>query len=222
MSNLYGVIGQNTPESLLAQPQADVIAIAMEPGNGEIKRGTLVYRKATGLWAAAATANVANTSYMAVLNETVDTGDSVDDGTVAETAAAYRTGTFIHGKVKYYNTSGSRYDVPTAAMEVTLARQGIFFDQSMESAPELDNGSYTITYVANNGVEPAEEDVEKYALAGSTYTVLNNSDASLSFTAPATKSFSKWNTKANGSGTDYAAAATYTANADLTLYAVWA
>ena len=36
------------------------------------------------------------------------------------------------------------------------------------------------------------------------------------------ESFSKWNTKADGSGTDYAAAASYTADADLTLYAVWA
>ena len=82
--------------------------------------------------------------------------------------------------------------------------------------------SVTITYKANNSVTPAEDDVKIAALTGSTYTILNNSDSKLGFTAPATKSFSKWNTKADGSGTDYAAAATYTADEDLTLYAVWA
>ena len=60
------------------------------------------------------------------------------------------------------------------------------------------------------------------AMAGSTYTVLNNSDSKLGFTAPAGKTFSKWNTKADGTGTDYAAAATYSVTADLKLYAVWA
>lgn len=83
-----------------------------------------------------------------------------------------------------------------------------------------DVASVNIIYKPNNST--AEADVVKTAEYGSTYTILNNSDSSLGFTAPATKSFSKWNTKADGTGTDYAAAASYTANADLTLYAVWA
>ena len=93
-----------------------------------------------------------------------------------------------------------------------------------ENAAEFENGTYKITYVANNGLtgDSAEADVVKPKLAGATYTVLNNSDSSLGFTAPDTKSFSKWNTKADGSGTDNAAAATYSTDADLKLYAVWA
>ena len=76
----------------------------------------------------------------------------------------------------------------------------------------------------NNGLtgDSAEAPVTDYKLAGTAYTILNNSDSKLGFTAPATKSFSKWNTKADGSGTDYAAAASYSTDADLTLYAVWA
>ena len=221
MSNLYGTIGTSTPEHLLADPMnGHPIAIPMEPGNGELKRGMLVYRKANGMWAPAGTSQISTSYMLAVLNEAIDTGASVSAGAVAENAAAYQTGRFIDGKVTYDN-SGTPTAV-TAAHKVVLALMGIHFDQSMESAPEFDNGSYTITYKANNSADPAEPDVKDYKLAGASYTVLNNSAENLGFTAPETKSFSKWNTKANGSGTDYAAAATYSTDADLTLYAVWA
>lgn len=221
MSNLYGIIGQSTPEHLLADPMnGHPIAVPVEPGNGEIKRGTLLYRKSSGLWAPAGTSQISTSYALAVLNEAIDTGASVSAGAVAENAAAYQTGRFIDGKVLYDN-SGTPTAV-TAAHKVVLGLMGIYFDQSMESAPEFDNGGYTITYKANNGADPAEPDVKDYKLAGASYTVLNNSAAALGFTAPATKSFSKWNTKADGTGTDYAAAATYSTDADLTLYAVWA
>ena len=223
MSNLYETIGTSTPETLLADPiNARPIAIPMEPGNGVVKRGTVVYRKSSGLWAAAGTSQISTSYALAVMNEEVDTGTTVGADSVAENAAAYQTGRFVSGKVKYDN-SGTLTDV-TAAHKVVLGLQGIFFDQSVDSATEFDNGTYTITYVANNGLtgDSAEPDVLKYKIAGESYTILNNSDSSLSFTAPATKSFSKWNTKADGTGTDYAAAATYSTDADLKLYAVWA
>ena len=142
MASIYGTIGTSTPEHLLADPiGARPIAIPMEPGNGEIARGTLVYRKSSGLWAVAATANVVDTNLFAVMNETVDTGSAPASGVtaVAENAAAYETGRFISGKVLYYNTSGTKYDKPTAAMEAILADKGIFFDQSVESAPGFEN-----------------------------------------------------------------------------------
>lgn len=221
MSNLYETIGTSTPEHLLADPMyAHPIAVPMEMGNGLIARGTLLYRKANGLWAPAATSQVSSSYAFAVLNEKVDTGESVGASAVAPVAAAYQTGRFIDGKVTYYNTSASEYQSVGAAQKQVLGLQGIFFDQSMESAEEFDNGVYKITYKANNST--TEADVVKTKLPGASYTVLNNSDSSLSFTAPETKSFSKWNTKADGSGTDYAAAATYSTDADLTLYAVWA
>ena len=221
MSNLYGIIGTSTPEHLLSDPlNGHPIAVPLEPGNGELARGTLLYRKSNGLWAPAGNSQISTSYAFAVLNEAVDTGATVGTTAVAENAAAYQTGRFIDGKVKYDN-SGTPTAV-TAAHKVVLALAGIFFDQSVESAQEFDNGAYTITYVANNSADPAEPDVVAAKLAGASYTILNNSDSSLSFTAPATKSFSKWNTKADGTGTDYAAAATYSTDADLTLYAVWA
>ena len=111
MSELYKKIGESGYDQLLADPQgADVIAVPCEPGNGDIKRGTILYRKASGLWAPAAAAQIVNTNQLVVLNEDVATGNAPASGTTvtAEDAAAYRAGRFI---------------------KVILRQQGIVFDQ---------------------------------------------------------------------------------------------
>jgi len=215
MSALYGVVGTSNPDHLLSDPQgADIIAIPCTPGKGVVKRGTVMFRESNGMWSPAASANISTSNQLAILNVDVDTDANP---AVAEDAAAYRAGRFINGRVKYDN-SGTLTAV-TEAHKVVLRLEGIVFDMA-DNAAGFDNGSYAITYKANNST--TEADVVDLKTAGVAYTVLNNSDSKLGFTAPATKSFSKWNTKADGTGTDYAAAATYSTDADLTLYAVWA
>lgn len=215
MNALYGVVGTSNPDYLLSDPQgADIIAIPCTPGKGVVKRGTVMFRESNGMWSPAASANISTSNQLAILNVDVDTDANP---AVAEDAAAYRAGRFINGRVKYDN-SGTLTAV-TEAHKVVLRLEGIVFDMA-DNAAGFDNGSYAITYKANNST--TEADVVDLKTAGVAYTVLNNSDSKLGFTAPATKSFSKWNTKADGSGTDYAAAATYSTDADLTLYAVWA
>lgn len=216
MSSLYDVIGTATYDNLLADPEgADVISIPCEPGNGDIPAGTVMYRASSGLYKAASNSEISTSYFLVVLKEDVSTGDTVEAGAVAEDAAAYRAGCFVDGAVFLASKSPL-----SDANKVVLKLGGIVFDKK-DSTGTFDNSTVTITYNPNNG-STTETAVAKGALKGSTYTILNNSDASLNFTAPATKSFSKWNTKADGTGTDYAAAASYTANADLTLYAVWA
>lgn len=124
--SLYEVVGRKDPSYLLSDPNgADVIAIPCEPGNGIVKRGTVMYRKATGLWAPAAAENAVITNQMAVLDETVDTA-GLDTGTktIAEDAKAYRAGHFVRGRVTLAADAAV-----TAAVEVTLRAQGIVFDQ---------------------------------------------------------------------------------------------
>lgn len=102
---------------------------------------------------------------------------------------------------------------------------------------------YTISYNANGGNAssvPASQTkdynesgfklsstVPTRANVTTTYTVTYNANggsvgtASATATKTTTYPFSKWNTAANGSGTNYAAGASYTANANATMYAQW-
>ena len=127
MSELYDVIGTSEYANLLADPQgADIIGIPCEPGNGDVPVGTVMYRKASGLWAPAASAQIVNTNQFAVLKEAVATGSAPASGetAVAENAAAYRAGCFIDGVVKL--TAGAAL---TDAHKVVLRQQNIVFDK---------------------------------------------------------------------------------------------
>ncbi len=79
-----------------------------------------------------------------------------------------------------------------------------------------DAATYSVTYDANSatgGTVPAPQTKTEgvdLILATNSGSLVRNSDT-----------FVGWNTAADGSGTDYAAGATYTTNAALTLYARW-
>ena len=76
----------------------------------------------------------------------------------------------------------------------------------------LTAAEYTVTYDANGGSGAPDAQTKDGGI-----------DLTLSSTVPTRDgyTFNGWNTKADGSGTAYAAGATYSANADVTLYAQW-
>jgi hypothetical protein len=74
-------------------------------------------------------------------------------------------------------------------------------------------GSYTVTYVGNGNTSGTVPAVGTFS--GST-TI-----ASAGTLAKEGYGFAGWNTNSNGSGTSYAAGATYSAGTNLTLYAIW-
>lgn len=216
MSEFYSEIGERKYKDLLMDPQgADAVSIPCEPGNGDVPAGTLMYRTNAGLYKPATTDQITTSYMLAVLGEDMPTGASVEAGAPALDARAFRSGCFVDGAV-FLASNGE----VTASHKITLRLMGITFGQKVGGSA-LVNDAISITYVANNSASPAEDNVVATVLPGTSYTILNNSDSSLGFTAPDGKEFAGWNTKADGTGTDYAAAATYTANADLKLYAVW-
>ena len=132
MSSLYEVIGTSAYANLLADPKgADVISIPCEPGNGEVAIGTVMYRKASGLYAPAAAAQIVATNQLVVLKDATATGSAPAAGAtaVAEDAAAYRAGCFIDGAVKL--AAGAAL---TDAHKAVLRGQGIVFDKKEDVA----------------------------------------------------------------------------------------
>ena len=77
------------------------------------------------------------------------------------------------------------------------------------------NLQYTVIYNANGGSGTMTDTNSPY-YEGNSFTVMSNT-----FTAPSGKSFSGWNTAANGSGTSYTAGTSYTISANVKLYAQW-
>ncbi len=208
--DIYGVIGNNNMDNLMEDPRgAEKIAINVLPGIGAVGKGTLMYRMSTGYYTVAPDANVTTGYDLVVLAEDIDAGTAPN--AVAEDAAAYRAGRFVSGKVLL--ASGNAL---TAANLLALRQEGIVIKPD-DTVGTFDNETVTVTYVGNNSTTESYEVTE---IKGATHTVLANTVTG--FTAPTGKSFSKWNTKADGTGTDKAAAATLTASADTTLYAIWA
>ncbi len=136
MSEMYSTIGSRAYSNLLADPQgADLISIPCEPGNGDVAAGTVMYRKSSGLYAPAATAQVTASNQLVVLKEDVATGAAPGSGNTAtaEDAAAYRAGCFVDGAVKL--AAGAAV---TAAHKVILRGQNIVFDVK-ETTGTFDN-----------------------------------------------------------------------------------
>lgn len=73
--------------------------------------------------------------------------------------------------------------------------------------------TFTITYYGNGATSGSVAAQSK--LYDSAITLQSNGFTRTGYT------FSKWNTAANGTGTSYNAGASYTANADASLYAIW-
>lgn len=204
---LYETIGTKTYANLLADPKgADPIAINVLPGQGALAKGQLLYKNSAGLYVIATTSQLTTSYDLVVLGEDL----AANTGAVADVATAYRAGTFIEGKVFYTEGTALSDDY-----KLVLRQQGIVFDVDTEAAGF--SSAFTVTYKANGGTGA---DYVVQEVAGATHTVLANTVTE--FTAPSGKTFSKWNTKADGSGTDKAAAATITMTEDVVLYAVWA
>ena len=162
MENLFGTIGTHEPSYLLASNVlTDAIGVSMEPGNGTVPAGAVIYRKTGVLYAPATTSDIAANKNLLVLRDDVDTTTNAG---VAVAAAAYRQGKFIAGKV-LYNNSGT-YEAITAAHAIVLRGQNIELspmDNWDEDAVVADNRvALTVTVTAgSNGSATADKATAK-------------------------------------------------------------
>ena len=123
-------------------------------------------------------------------------------------------------EVELPNTTQTTYYVRAWALETNSAGErlggGCQMTIAGQSAATIHavtvNAPFAVTYNANEGTG-----------APSTQYKRTSFNLTLSSTQPTRTgyTFAGWNTAADGTGTDYAAGATYSANADLTLYAQW-
>lgn len=130
---------------------------------------------------------------------TSDTGSSGTTGSYTPTGnvTLYATWQINTWTVSYNANGGTSSSVPanqtkTYGTALTLS--------STKPTRSNSTTTYTVTYNVNGG---------------------SSSHSAGTATKTTTYTFSKWNTASNGSGTDYAAGASYTANAAVTLYAQW-
>jgi len=149
MDTLYGTLGASEVKELLVEGGKPV-AVSIEPGNGAIPAGALIYRKSSGLYAPAAAGQISTSYNLLVLQNAVDT---TTDAGVAVAAAAYEKGVFKAGKVLKENSGD--YEAISADEALVLRLFGITlspFDDWGADDVEVDNRlAHSVTVTPGSG-----------------------------------------------------------------------
>lgn len=104
--------------------------------------------------------------------------------------------------------SGTSISISSTMPSTTVAYNGAKFTSNATMSWD----TYTVSYNANGGSGAPSSQTKTY---GTALTLSSTKPTRTGYT------FSKWNTKSDGTGTSYSAGASYTANSALTLYAIW-
>lgn len=141
----------------------------------------------------------------------VSISHSVASGTGWSTSNQTKLGTFT--KTYTRGTSDTSYNCAakfTGIEADALTASSVMIATVSYTIPA--KTSYTVSYNANGGSGAPSSQVKTN---GVTLTLSSTTPTRTGYT------FSKWNTKSDGTGTSYNAGGSYTANASVTLYAIW-
>lgn len=151
MENLYETIEQKANKALLATGNHVPVAVSMEPGNGIVPYGAVIYRKSGVLYAPAQSGQMDGSKELLILESDVDTTTNAG---IAVAAKAYESGAFLAGSVKIYDGS-SEYVAVNAAQALVLRQQNIVlrpFDNWDEDDVTADNrAALSVTVTAGTG-----------------------------------------------------------------------
>ena len=121
-------------------------------------------------------------------------------------------GTDGNTKELYYSGSSSSADTKSVGITVASGKHNTSNAAMVDAIipPKL---TYTVTYNGNGNTGGSTASQTK--VSGTALTLNANGYTKTGY------AFTRWNTKADGTGTSYAAGASYTDNAAVTLYAQW-
>lgn len=126
-------------------------------------------------------------------------------------------------------------------VSISCGRSGAQYNQTLTGTISVDAGNYTVSYNANGGTGAPSAQTKEHdkTLTLSTvkpnkantstagYIITLNANGGYVSTPELTQynttsyAFRSWNTNSSGTGTTYNSGGSYTANADVTLYAIW-
>lgn len=138
----------------------------------------------------------------------------------------------------YITANASLLSVP---ISISCGRSGAQYNQTLTGNLSVPIGAYTVSYDANGGTGAPASQTKEYnktlilstvkpnkantSTAG--YIITLNANGGYVSTPELTQynttsyTFRSWNTNSSGTGTTYNSGGSYTANADVTLYAIW-
>ena len=168
----------------------------------------------TWFWSKYSVSDVSNTLYFDFDKSTATSSKgSVNIQTTYDSGSGWSTTNqvLLRTEKKTYNRTTSSQSKTCSARLTGVERVGGTMSVNAKyTIPALT--SYTVTYNANGG-RGAPSSQKKYY--GVSLTLSSTKPTKTGYT------FSKWNTKSNGTGTSYNPRSTYTSNASVTLYAIW-
>ena len=111
------------------------------------------------------------------------------------------------------DTSWTGLSGTSISIVVTMPSSGQAFSEAVfKGTVTMSWTTYKVTYSANGGSGAPSAQTKTYGIA---ITLSSAKPTRTGYT------FLNWNTKSDGSGTTYASGASYTSNANITLYAIW-